>query len=879
MKYILFLVCFWLLACTPQSAISSFDTGEWQWSIEVSGFVSNETNAHPQAYLWIPPHCKQVRAIVIGQHNMSEEGIFEHPDFRKNLSELGFAEIWITPGIDQSWGLSEDTPAIFDQMLKDLAAASGYTELQYAPVVPIGHSAMATYPWNFGAWNPERTLAMLSIHGDAPRTHLTGYGRANPDWGDRTIEGIPGLMVMGEYEWWEDRLITAFEYRRQYPDAPLSMLADAGRGHFDHSDGLINYLSLFLKKAAQYRLPSTMPLDRPAQLIPVRAQHGWLADRWHKDEPPRAEAAPYAQYKGSHDSAFWYFDKEMAGATETYYAKVRGKKEQYIGFVQNGELLTFNPQSHVRISGSFQPEADGVTFHLSAAFTDTLRTVVSDEHAQGKIRISRICGPVKQMNDTTFQIQFYRMGLNNPRRTGEIVLLAENDGDEQYKSTVQQLSLRIPYRITDGAEQHIVFPTLADVTRKTRQVALNATASSGLPVYYYIKEGPAIIEDNRVVFTPVPPRAKYPVKVTVVAWQYGIAGQWQTAEAVERSFYILDNQDASSIQTYDFAPLDSLITGWIERGYYPGAAVKVVKADRVLFEKYYGTYTPETEVYIASAGKWLAAAAIATVVDQTELSWDDPIEKWLPGFAGDPKGKIRLRQLLSHTSGIPDYHPLPKRDTHNVLKDAVADIMPMDTVFSPGSRFQYGGLAMQIAGRMAEVASGMDFETLFQEKIAQPLEMKKTFFTPVSFADGHSPMLGGAARTIMDDYMAFLNMIFNHGVYNGKQVLLAKTIKEMQADQVGDAQVLPGEYIERAFGAYHTGIYGLGEWREKIDEHGNAYQISSPGWAGTYPWINTKDGVYGLFLTHVEGTSARDDGFSPFYDAPVISELISKTLE
>lgn len=329
------------------------------------------------------------------------------------------------------------------------------------------------------------------------------------------------------------------------------------------------------------------------------------------------------------------------------------------------------------------------------------------------------------------------------------------------------------------------------------------------------------------------------------------------------------------VRAYHFEPLDSLIATWIEKDYYPGAAIQIAGKDSLLFEKYYGTYTPATQVYIASAGKWMAAAAVAAIVDQTDLSWDDPVEKWLPEFKGDPKGTIKLRQLLSHTSGIPDYHPRPKRDVHNVLKDAVADILPMDTVFSAGARFQYGGLAMQVAGRMAEVASGMDFETLFQEKIARPLGMENTFFTPVDLADGHSPMLGGAARTTLGDYMSFLNMIFNYGMYNGRQILSAEAVRMMEADQVGDAQVPAGEYIEKTLGLYHNGIYGLGLWRQKIDEHGNAYQISSPGWAGAYPWINRKESVYGFFLTHVEGNAAWNDGFSPFYDAPVISEMVS----
>ena len=72
-------------------------SSSWQWSVEIKELISEETNAHPSAYLWIPENCKQVRAVIIGQHNMTEETIFEHPEFRKNMDKLGIAEIWITP--------------------------------------------------------------------------------------------------------------------------------------------------------------------------------------------------------------------------------------------------------------------------------------------------------------------------------------------------------------------------------------------------------------------------------------------------------------------------------------------------------------------------------------------------------------------------------------------------------------------------------------------------------------------------------------------------------------------------------------------------------------------------------------------------------------
>lgn len=512
----------------------------WQWSVEIKELISEETNAHPSAYLWIPENCKQVRAVIIGQHNMTEETIFEHPEFRKNMGKLGIAEIWITPGIDQRWDVTKGTQQIFETMMKNLSEISGYTELEFAPVIPIGHSAMATYPWNFAAWNPERTLAVLSIHGDSPRTHLTGYGRANLDWGTRTIEGIPSLMVMGEDEWWEDRLITSFDYRREYPNAPLSFLADAGHGHFDISDELIDYLSLFLKKTVEYRLPEHSSLDAPIQLIPVEAKNGWLADRWRKNEKPTAEAASYDKYKGDKNHAFWYFDKEMADATEKYYANERGKTEQYIGFEQKGKLITFNPKSHVRMSPSFQPEADGVTFHLKAVYTDTLRNEYSKEHSTHPIRMSRICGPVEVVNDTTFTVRFYRMGLKNPKRTGGICLMASVKQDHKYRSAVQQVEIRIPYRNKEGIPQSIIFPKLPDVKASVKEISLNGTADSDLPVYYYVKEGPAEIKGDKLVLTKIPSRAKFPVKVTVVAWQYGRSGEpkVQTAEAVEQSFYI-----------------------------------------------------------------------------------------------------------------------------------------------------------------------------------------------------------------------------------------------------------------------------------------------------------------------------------------------------
>ena len=146
---------------------------------------------------------------------------------------------------------------------------------------------------------------------------------------------------------------------------------------------------------------------------------------------------------------------------------------------------------------------------------------------------------MEQVDDTTFTVRFYRMGMYNPRRTSDIWLLASHPGDKHYKGAVQQVNLRIPYRLTEGKRQHILFQGLEDVKAGSAPLLLKAVSDCGLPVYYYVKEGPArITANNTLEFTPIPPRSRFPVKVTVVAWQYGLKGKVQTAEPVERSFYI-----------------------------------------------------------------------------------------------------------------------------------------------------------------------------------------------------------------------------------------------------------------------------------------------------------------------------------------------------
>jgi len=527
---------------------------EYQWSVRMTPTLP-DTNRQPRAFLWIPPNCNRVRAVVFAQHNMIEEGILENACFRQTLSDLGFAEIWVTPSSDPVFRADRGAEDNFVAMLKALAEESGYSELEFAPIAPLGHSAHASYPWNFAAWNPERTLAMLSVHGDAPLTPLTGSGRPNPDWGSRNIDGIPGLMVMGEYEWWQARLDPLIDFHKKNPRAPLSLLADVGHGHFDYSDQLISYLAMFLRKAAADRLPEDAPLDKPPKLIALDPQRGWLVDQWRKGQTLKARAAPYAEYKGNRDEAFWCFDKEMALATQNFNDQ-RGRLPQLLGFEQAGKVVPQDvPRTHQQVSLKFLPEADGISFRLKGVFIDTvpdfnptswtgLPAGAHIDHATGggPVMVSRISGPLVRTGPETWAVRFYRGSdvTDLSKKRDDLWFLASHEGDDRYKSAVQQAVMTIPMRNTEGAVQHINFPQIANQTNGVTFLKLNGISDAGVPVYYYVREGPAEMEGDTLRFTAIPPRAKYPIKVTVVAWQYGrsVEPKLKSAEPVVQTFSI-----------------------------------------------------------------------------------------------------------------------------------------------------------------------------------------------------------------------------------------------------------------------------------------------------------------------------------------------------
>lgn len=408
-------------------------SGMYQWSVQLRGYISPETGKEPQAFLWVPQGCQTVQAVVFAQQNMTEEMIFKYPHFQQQMQQMGVALLWVAPAFTNTWDPADGCQKVFDEMITAIAFQSGHPEIAQAPIIPLGHSAQATFPWNFAAWNPGRTLCVISFHGDAPRTNLCGYGTANVEWGrTRNIDGIPALMVMGEYEWWEARLLPALAFQMMYPESCISFLCDTESGHFECMPETASYIALFIRKALEQRGPS---------LKPLRRADGWLAKSWSPDDDARPEAAPVASYKGDRHEAFWYFDREMAQLTEQRYHATQGKREQSIGFVYRGQSVALDPKRHGGMVIDFVPEAtDPLLLDVTPVFT-------SAQHAAGEPHVEVISGPAYKAADGTIRLQPYECGMDNHRRSFTVWLVAIGEGDATYKRCVQPIEVRLPASI------------------------------------------------------------------------------------------------------------------------------------------------------------------------------------------------------------------------------------------------------------------------------------------------------------------------------------------------------------------------------------------------------------------------------------------------
>jgi len=174
----------------------------------------------------------------------------------------------------------------------------------------------------------------------------------------------------------------------------------------------------------------------------------------------------------------------------------------------------------------------------------------------------------------------------------------------------------------------------------------------------------------------------------------------------------------------------------------PGAAVVVALADGVVFSRGYGLadvehgvgVSPTTAFRLASVTKQFTAAAILALVEDGKLGLDDRLGVLLPdvpAYACD----VRVRHLLAHTSGIPDYEPILGSDDGPQVKDrdVLALLHRANTLyFTPGTAWRYSNSAYALLALIVERRSGERFAGFLRRRIFDRAGMP----TAVAHEDG-----------------------------------------------------------------------------------------------------------------------------------------------
>jgi hypothetical protein len=428
------------------------------------------------------------------------------------------------------------TANFLQQLLNGLAQTSGYDEVASVPWLPMGESGHLLMVDALMDFSPERCIAGIWIKNN----HFPPLNRQTP-----------ALVVYGtSQEWGQDKVDIRTRWnnigkeydgvinrRKENPGWPLSYVIDGHSGHFDCPERITQYIARYIDLAAKARLSS----DGSNTLKPVLLNKGFVADLpvpVHENHPVRQWSTAIPES----NSFPWFFDKASAKEAQSIAAINWEAQTQLPALLdQKGDVIPFSFNGITTIT-PLGFEADGITFTIHPTVLDQLPSnFVGAGEKLSKAATSPViewlCGPIAQIGKERFRIALDRTWPNSAT-----YIALRQQGNDTIRAIVEPSGINLKgARNSEGKPQIITFEKLPDIKAGTKWLARMARSDSGLPVEFFVLAGPAKIENGRIVFTKIPPRTKYPVEVTIGAWQWGSTREpkVRTAEIAFQRFNIL----------------------------------------------------------------------------------------------------------------------------------------------------------------------------------------------------------------------------------------------------------------------------------------------------------------------------------------------------
>jgi CubicO group peptidase (beta-lactamase class C family) len=218
------------------------------------------------------------------------------------------------------------------------------------------------------------------------------------------------------------------------------------------------------------------------------------------------------------------------------------------------------------------------------------------------------------------------------------------------------------------------------------------------------------------------------------------------------------NLPAQALEEATIARMRAIMETEARSEHFSGV-VLVAHKDRILLNEGYGyadienrqPLTEDSKFMIASVSKAFTAACILKLEEEGKIDVNDPINKYLPDYPEWAGSEITVHQLLTHTSGIPDYindFPLAFRikrflNWHPSREKLVASFKNKELNFEPGTNYDYSNSGYVLLALIVERVSGMEFNLYLKKHILEPVRMINTGTTSFDGVNGGAVAYGG----------------------------------------------------------------------------------------------------------------------------------------
>ncbi len=189
---------------------------------------------------------------------------------------------------------------------------------------------------------------------------------------------------------------------------------------------------------------------------------------------------------------------------------------------------------------------------------------------------------------------------------------------------------------------------------------------------------------------------------------------------------VLATRLQGAVVEHNFELAAKILSDATSRGQVRAAAI-FARCQSTEFSQSFGeAKSADASFLLGSISKPISIAALMSLYDQGKFDLDDAAQKYLPEFQGDNRGRVTIRHLLTHVSGLPDQLPTNAslRARHAPLADFIQAALHVPLGFAPGSRYEYSSMAILLAAEIAQRLANQDIQTLVAERVLQPLGMK-----------------------------------------------------------------------------------------------------------------------------------------------------------